>query len=126
MKVLLPDAVMPITAILIFSVGVDQYRNPHALPEQALAIANLGSVYLMMIRLSAGRDRLLGRIAAAVWEPIATNRLSWYLKCHLGGSCRFEIVILISYMVKKLCDRCIALNIDQDFLCDDERPGRPS
>jgi hypothetical protein len=31
MKVLLPDPVMPITAILISSVGVDQYRNPDAL-----------------------------------------------------------------------------------------------
>ena len=48
-------------------------------PSQTLGVSTL-----MMIRLSAGRDRILGGTTAAVWESIATNRLPAYLKCHLG------------------------------------------
>src|SRR5215469_11087140 len=47
-------------------------------PSQTLGVSTL-----MMIRLSAGWDRLLGGTAVAVWESIATNRLPQYLKRHL-------------------------------------------
>lgn len=56
-------------------------------PSQTLGVSTL-----MMIRLSAGRDRRLARLArlarlgataVAAWESITTNRLPQYLKCHL-------------------------------------------